>query len=216
MPLKDSVKDALVEQIEKHEGRVNHFYLDSLGNVTIGIGHLVASEAAAAELPLYIPRMFGWWMRKATEEEKCAEYQFVLLNGPESFHRYKASYYKQFTRLIMLDDDIEKLLFDHINSFHSELSRLYNRKNGCYRDFDEFPDEVQMALFDMIFNLGMTNLRTAWPKFNGAIKVADWKTAAAESRRRQVSPARNQYVRDLLLMAYQKQQEIEAGKSKAS
>lgn len=216
MSLKDSVKDALLEQIERLEGRVNHFYLDSVGKVTIGIGHQVASEAAAAELPLYIPRMFGWWLPKATAEEKQAEYQFVQLNGPDTLYRYKASYYKQFTRLIMLDEDIEKLLFDHINSFHNELARFYNRKNGFYRDFDEFPDEVQMALFDMVFNLGMTNLRSAWPKFNGAIKIEDWKTAAAESSRRQVSPARNGYVRDLLLMAYQEQQQIEGGKSKAS
>lgn len=216
MPLKDSVKDALIEQIERHEGRVNHFYLDSVGKATIGIGHYVASEAAAAELPLFIPRMFGWWLRKATTEEKQAEYQFVLLNGPESFHRYKASYYKQFTRLIMLDDDIERLLLKHIGSFYKELCQLFHPQKGFRLHFDDFPDEVQMALFDMIFNLGMTNLRTAWPKFNGAIKVGDWKTAAAESCRRQVSPARNHYVRDLLLMAYQKQQEIEAGKSKAS
>lgn len=216
MSLKDSVKDALLEQIERLEGRVNHFYLDSVGKVTIGIGHQVASEAAAAELPLFIPRMFGWWLRKATAEEKQAEYQFVQLNGPDTLYRYNASYYKQFTRMTMLDEDIEKLLLNHINSFHSELSRFYNRKNGFYRDFDEFPDEVQMTLFDMIFNLGMTNLRSAWPKFNGAIKIEDWKTAAEESSRRQVSLARNDYVRDLLLTAYQEQQEIEAGKSKAS
>lgn len=216
MPLKDSVKDALLEQIERLEGRVDHFYLDSVGKVTIGVGHLVASEAAAAELPLYIPRTFGWWLRKATKEEKCAEYQFVLLNAPESFHRYKASYYKQFTRLIMLDEDIEELLLNHINSFYDELCQLYNRKNGFYRDFDELPVEVQMALFDMIFNLGMTNLRTSWPKFNGAIKIEDWKTAAAESRRSQVSPARNRYVRDLLLMAYQKEAGFEADRSKVS
>ncbi|ACV25674.1 hypothetical protein [Kangiella koreensis] len=216
MSLKDSVKDALLEQIERLEGRVNHFYLDSVGRVTIGIGHHVASEATAAELPLYIPRMFGWWLRKATVEEKQAEYQFVQLNGPESLHRYKASYYKQFTRLIMLDEDIEKLLLNHINSFHDELCRLYNRKNGFYRDFDELPDEVQMALFDMIFNLGMTNLRSAWPKFNGAMKIEDWKTAAEESRRRQVSSARNHYVRDLLLVAYQKEAGFEADRSKVS
>jgi GH24 family phage-related lysozyme (muramidase) len=216
MPLKDSVKGALLEQIERLEGRVNHFYLDTVGKVTIGIGHQVASEAAAAELPLYIPRMFGWWLRKATAEEKQAEYQFVQLNGPDTLYRYKASYYKQFTRLILLDDDIEKLLLNHINIFYDELCQLYNRKNGFYRDFDEFPDEVQMALFDMIFNLGMTNLRSAWPKFNGAIKIEDWKTAAAESRRSQVSPARNRYVRDLLLMAYQKEAGFEADRSKVS
>jgi len=187
MPLKDSVKDALIEQIEKLEGRVNHFYLDSIGKVAIGIGHQVVSEDAAADLPLYIPRIFNWWLRRANQEEKRAEYQFVQLNGPDNTRRYKASYYKQFTRLIMLDQDIEALLLKHIETCYRELVQLYNSQNGFQRNFDDFPDEVQMALFEMIFKQGMTNLRTSWPKLNGAIKVEDWKTAAAESRRRQVS-----------------------------
>lgn len=216
MSLKDSVKDALIEQLEKLEGRVNHFYLDSVGKVTIGIGHRVVSEDAAAELPLYIPRMFNWWLRRATAEEKRAEYQFVQLNGPDNPRRFKASYYKQFTRLIMLDEDIEALLMKHINSFYRELVQLYNREKGFQRNFDDFPNEVQMALFDMIFNLGMTNLRTSWPKFNGAIKIEDWKTAAVESRRRQVSTSRNNYVRDLLLLAVINQQGTEGRQSKAS
>lgn len=216
MSLKDSVKDALIEQIEKLEGRVNHFYLDSVGKVTIGIGHLVVSEDAAAELPLYIPRMFGWFLRRATPEEIRAEYQFVLLNGPDNPRRFKASYYKQFTRLTMLDDDIEALLIKHIDSFYKELTNLYNRQKGFQSNFDEFPDEVQMALFDMIFNLGMTNLRTSWPKFNAAIKREDWQTAASESRRLQVSATRNNYVRDLLLLAHQKQLGTEERQSKAS
>lgn len=216
MPLKDSVKEGLINQIERLEGRVNHFYLDSVGKVTIGIGHLVSSEDAAAELTLYIPRMFGWFLRQATEEEKRAEYQFVLLNSPDNPRRFKASYYKQFTRLHMLDENIEQLLLKHVDSFYQELTQLYRPANGYRHNFDEFPDEVQMALFDLIFNLGMTNLRTSWPKFNGAIKIEDWKTAAAESRRRQVSTARNDYVRDLLLLAHQKQQGLEERRSKAS
>lgn len=216
MSLKDSVKDALIEQLEKLEGCVNHFYLDSVGKVTIGIGHQVVSEDAAAELPLYIPRMFNWWLRRATEEEKRAEYQFVQLNGPDNPRRYKASYYKQFTRLIMLDQDIEGLLLKHIESYYRELVQLYSWEKGFQRNFDDFQDEVQMALFDMIFNLGMTNLRTSWPKFNGAIKIEDWKTAAAESRRRQVSTSRNNYVRDLFLIAQHEQQGQDAKKSWAS
>lgn len=216
MSLKDSVKDALIEQLEKLEGRVNHFYLDSVGKVTIGIGHRVVSEDAAAELPLYIPRMFNWWLRRATAEEKRAEYQFVQLNGPDNPRRFKASYYKQFTRLIMLDDDIDALLLKHINNCYQELEQLYNRQNGFQSNFDEFPDEVQLALFDMMFHLGMTNLRTSWPKFNGAIKIEDWRTAAVESWRIKVPTARNNYVRDLFSIAYQKQQSQDAKRSKAS
>lgn len=216
MSLKESVKEAVIEQLAKFEGRVDHFYLNSKGIASVGIGQLVLSEDVAASLPLYIPRMLKWWLRSATDEEKRAEYQFVQLNGPDNPSRYKASYYKQFTRLIMLDKDMEAILIKNIDSLYGELSLLYNETNGYLSNFADFPDEVQLALFDMIFNLGMTNLRTSWPKLNGAIKVEDWKTAAAESRRRQVSPVRNNYVRDLFLLAHQKQQGIVERRSKAS
>jgi len=58
---------------------------------------------------------------------------------------------------------------------------------------------VKLALFDMIFNLGMPNLKNTWPKFNAAIQAKDWQAAANNSNRKPpVSPERNQYVKDLL------------------
>jgi len=36
-----------------NEGNINHLYLDTSNNVTIGVGHLVVNLAAAQTLPLY-------------------------------------------------------------------------------------------------------------------------------------------------------------------
>lgn len=63
----------------------------------------------------------------------------------------------------------------------------------------------KLALFDMIFNLGMTNLKNRWPNFNKHIKRRDWQKAATECKRKPpVSASRNQYVRDLLQKAEKK------------
>lgn len=54
-----------------------------------------------------------------------------------------------------------------------------------------------MALFEMIFNLGATGLRSEWPRLNKAIGTGDWHTAARESFRPDVQETRNIYVRKL-------------------
>ena len=50
----------------------------------------------------------------------------------------------------------------------------------------------------MIFNLGMTNLKSKFPTFNKYIKAKNWSEGAKESNRSDVSDARNKYVKDLL------------------
>lgn len=98
----------------------------------------------------------------------------------------------------MKDSDIDVQRDQHIKTFHSELKRIYTRSNGFMKDFDEFHRNVQLALFDMIFNLGATTLVNVFQKFNRAVKIGDWRQAAIESHRVDVNAARNQYVRQLL------------------
>jgi GH24 family phage-related lysozyme (muramidase) len=50
----------------------------------------------------------------------------------------------------------------------------------------------------MIFNLGMSKLKTGYPNFNKYIKANDYKNAALESNRRGVAAERNLYVKKLL------------------
>lgn len=45
------------------------------------------------------------------------------------------------------------------------------------------PHPVQQALFDMIFNLGITKLRKQYVKMNDAIRKENWAAAADESKR---------------------------------
>lgn len=182
--------------IEENEGRVPHLYLDSEGYVTVGVGHLVPSRDAVCDVPLYHQRN-GRPTREATCAEKKADYDRVVRQRPVPDNpkdALRASAYAQHTRLIMRDEDMDDQLDQHVRTFHRELRRVY-------QDFDSFPPRVQEALFDMIFTLGMSQLRNKFPRFNHAIEQRDWARAATESRRRDVGPDRNRYVRNLLRRA---------------
>jgi len=58
----------------------------------------------------------------------------------------------------------------------SECHVLYGESN-----FDEFPEEVQEVVVNMMFNMGRPRL-SGFKKFNKALQGFDWKTAAVEGR----------------------------------
>ena len=95
----------------------------------------------------------------------------------------------------MKDAEIIRQLNKHIESFYKELTTLYKKSNGYYDDFDKLDKNVQMALFDMIFNLGAKKIVIKFPEFDKAIKSGDWKKAARECNRPQLNPERNNYVK---------------------
>lgn len=201
MPLKNTIQTTVQKKLEEYEGRYNHMYLDSLGKVTIGVGHLIESRSAVSGIILYhtkntIPTSL------ASIKDKQDEFDNVL----KQKKNYRASWYRQYTKLIMKDADINIQRDKHINTFYTELCGMYNKSKGYSKDFDDLPDEVQLALFDMIFNLGQTKLRKLFTKFNDAIKNEKWDEAAKQCNRPDVNPARNAYVKNLLTTAHAKAQ----------
>ncbi len=195
MPLAVSVKSELVKKIEQYEGRFNHLYLDTKGKVTIGVGHLIPNRNAIVMVALYtlknkIPSLLANLAEKQAEYDKIAKLPYG--------QRYGASSFKSHTTLVMKDSDINTQKSKHINSFYTELTNIYKKSNGYPDDFDKLHKNVQLALFDMIFNLGATKITGSFPGFNKALKAGDWKKAATESNRPDVNVARNQYVKQLL------------------
>lgn len=184
--LTNNIKKKLKDRLEIYEGRVNYMYQDSKGFVTIGIGHLISSAHNAEALPL---RKHNGSV--ASSNEKRAEYEKIksLPHGNR-----QATYYRQYTSLILSDSEIDRLVTLHIGTFHRELRRLFD-------DFDTYPEEVQLGLFDMIFNLGMTKLRNIFRNFTSTVIDQDWRAAAEESYRRDVNKERNDYVKNLFIKA---------------
>ena len=186
--LSEQTKQTLREKLNEYEGKVNHMYLDSKGYVTVGVGHLLESVAAAQALKFVQQEGSA-----ASAAQIATDFESVKAQAPNRV----ASYYKKYTQLTLAQADIESLTDEHIESFYTELKQLYP-------EFDSYPVVAQLALFDMIFNLGMTTLKRGFPSFNRAVLARDWQKAAAESHRKApISEARNQYVHDLLVQAAQ-------------
>jgi GH24 family phage-related lysozyme (muramidase) len=196
MALRTEVKKELYINLEKYEGRFEHIYLDTKGRVTVGVGHLIPNRAAMGTL-VFFKTKDGQITTVASLQEKQAEYDAVakLRWG----QRYGAASFKPKTSLVMRSEHINQLLDRHIDSFYKELTNIYKKSNGYIDDFDNLHSNVQLALFDMIFNLGASKIVNVFPSFDTAIKKGDWKKAASEANRPDVSSARNQYVKQLLL-----------------
>jgi len=178
----------LKKRIELYEGNVPHMYLDSKGYVTIGIGSLIPSVKAAQKLPFVHDKTH----KKATANEIQTDYNNVLKANSLKLN-FQASYYKRFTHLKLKQNTIDKLFTQHVSNFHTELKRLYPQ-------FNHYPVEVKLILFDMVYNMGITKLKKQFPKFNKAIINMDWHKAANESHRKlPISSKRNNYVKNLLL-----------------
>ncbi|MBL1259292.1 MAG: hypothetical protein COB33_002025 [Thiotrichaceae bacterium] len=194
MPLAANIKSEVMKRIEQYEGRFNHLYLDTKGKVTVGIGHLVPNRNAMATVMLYklknkVPFQAASLAEKQAEYDKTSKLPYG--------QRYGAGSFKSHTTLIMKDSDINAQRDKHVNSFYTELTNIYNKSNGYPDDFDKLHKNVQLALFDMIFNLGATKIVASFPSFNKALKASDWKKSATESNRPDVNAARNSYVKQL-------------------
>ncbi|WP_320820749.1 glycoside hydrolase family protein [Thalassolituus sp.] len=176
-------KKTLRAKLEKYEGKLNHMYLDSKGYVTIGVGHLLSTVEEAQKLGFKDSNNL-----KASTEAIKTDYDEIKKQPANRL----AVFYKKHTKLTLPEIDINALTDKNIASFEGELKRIYS-------DFDTYPVDVRLALFDLIFNLGMTNLKNKWPTFNTAIKAKDWQKAADNSSRAApISAERNKYVKDLL------------------
>lgn len=166
--------DRVSKILGTHEGRVLSMYRDTKGNVTYGVGHASFCAADAAKRV--------WWKAVdvlATAEEVAREWDWVkrrqLLRG-----RLFLSYEE--TDVILLDD----------------LAVFEKRMGETFPDQSTYPQPALVALYDIIFNCGSFE---KWPRLVAAVRSKDWKTAAAQSNRPEVSAQRNKDINDLFLLA---------------
>lgn len=182
--LSPGLRAKIIYETKVYEGEIPYMYLDSKGLVTVGVGFYMASPEEATKYKFNISTGGG-----ASASDIMQEYDTVSRMEPNRI----ASFYKQPNSLVMPEADIDTVLSGKIDSFNSELI-------GLYSGFDDFPGKAKQALFDMVFNLGITNLRNSWPSFNAAINEKNWMVAAEQSHRKApVSGARNDYVKNLFL-----------------
>ena len=177
MRLNPKIYDAVVKILEEGEGNVSHFYLCTEGKLTVGIGKMIPSVDKIDSI-----RMLKSNESEATNQEKRDEY--MLIKSKPFGDDYPAKYYKQFTKLHADVKDIYGWLQEAIQSFHSQCRMLFRKENGFHANYDDFPAALQLALFDLLYNLGLSGLRDGFPSFLQAVKEQNWQVAAKESKRK--------------------------------
>lgn len=187
-----------VPSCKRWEAVVPYMYLDEKGLVTVGVGNLLKTEAAALVLP-FQNRAAG---RLATPGEIRARYQAVKAMNPAM----KWTRYRLTSPEIELDpEEIDKLLLKRIEEFLAGLRRRY-------QGFDDFPFSAQEGCLDMVFTMGLgieagppkeRKGMAGFPTFNGALrsKPPNWILASNECHRADARAERNQWTKGKFLEA---------------
>ncbi len=175
----------LKARLRQHEGVVPHLYLDTLGLVTCGVGHMIPSPDAMDGIAMV--RKDG---TVAAPEEKIAEWRRVK----ELQAAMLPKYYEERTTLRMTPAGVDALQDADVVGFHSALSHLLP-------GFAAFPDPAQEGLLDMAFQLGAFGLMSKFPHLTVAAKARDWQVCAEQCHRAGIQEWRNTATADLFRRA---------------
>jgi GH24 family phage-related lysozyme (muramidase) len=177
----------VLARLEKFEGRVPHMYRCTGGEVTIGIGHAIQTAEDALALAWAAD---GHGIRA---EQIRADYARVA--GAQKGQA--ASSYAVLSRSRLSDTAINALAADDVARFAEGIAHVLP-------NFDRYPECVQTALFDMVFNLGLGGIQK-FHRLIAACNAADWETAAQECHREGVAEGRNQETAALFRQALAKE-----------
>jgi len=175
----------LKARLRQHEGVVPHLYLDTLGLVTCGVGHMIPSPEAIAEIEMV--RRDG---TAATREEKTAEWHLVKGLKPAMLPHY----YEERATLRMTQAAVDALQDADVAGFQSALAHLLP-------GFTQFAEPAQEALLDMAFQLGAGGLMSKFPHLALAAKAQDWQACADQCHRAGIQEWRNTATADLFRRA---------------
>lgn len=189
-----------LSMFKEYEGNIPYMYLDSRGYVTVGVGFLLDSANAATDYAFCLsnaaavpcpPAAVPSVPQKATADQIKAEWEKIKCQAIP----HLASFYEKFATMRMMPSDIDTVLTAKINEFEASARRTFP-------NWDTFPSSAQLALLDMIYNLG--SLRD-FPKLVAAAQKKDWVTCAAECYRNGPSEQRNNDTKNRFLAAAKEQ-----------
>jgi GH24 family phage-related lysozyme (muramidase) len=174
-----------VAMLREGESSVSYMYLDSSGNATVGVGNMLPTAAAAAQLP-FVNIQTGL---PASALDIGAEW--TALRARPSGQNYGAAYYEQFATLKLTGPAIDSLLLSRIEEFQKALAASFPKYSAS-------PPKCQRGILDMAFNVGVDGLRKKFPEFINAVENADWIRAATQCHSAApISETRNSFVRNL-------------------
>jgi len=193
--------------LDAWEVPVPWMYLDSEGYVTVGCGTMLPNIKSAEPINFYHDKT----RLPATKSDIDAAWKKIHSNSTKQkkavfSKKLTARYFKNETDLRLSLTEIHKLRDTHIKSDYLQLKLIYPK-------FDSFPDNIKIALFDMIYNLGPGHASTPHHKASGlrkfvlmnkAINNSNWADAAKHCHRLGISHKRNLNTKRLFLSAIPK------------
>ncbi|MEP0190369.1 MAG: hypothetical protein ABJP70_07100 [Erythrobacter sp.] len=195
-----NAKSRAARMIASHESFIPHMYLDSVSYVTVGYGKMMPNANAAASLTFVNKSVSP--NRPATPAEKRAEWQTIQARSPQGTEiNYAAGHYRQYTSLEMTRAEGTALLGVEVNNAVAILV-------ANYPGFGRFPEDAQVAMIDMAYNLG-NRIHTVFRNFTRSINGTGgprWDVAARESNRPQLSASRNREIYNLYMAAHRASQ----------
>ncbi len=180
-------KGAFVEYLKEPgiEGYVPHMYLDSRDNVTVGIGLLLRDAETAKTVP-FVVRSTNQRAHKRHIENAFNKVKNAKISG-----RAGAAAFRPLTNIEIPEAEAALRALGGIDDFLRQLS-----SSSFYPEFASYPQTAKLGLLDMAYVLGPTGTRDTYKKFTAALRRRNWKVAAKESNRPEVSGRRNTIVRE--------------------
>ena len=184
--------DGLKARLRLNEGIVRYMYLDTKGNVAVGIGHLLATANDAAELPFLKP---GSGPPPTAQDIRYA-WQTIRQMKPgmplvvysmRCIYRLDAKF---------VDDLLDRDIQAHLNSARVWLPEIAT-----------YPEPAQEAILDIDFNcIGGIG---GFPVLCVFAKAGNWGACANNCHREGASESRNKSTRELFLQAAQEDAKAE-------
>lgn len=166
-----------LSKLQDFEGSIGWMYLDTRGNVTVGVGHLLATEDDASALPF-------------DGGDPVSSWRTVKGARPGQIARA----YQDLTTARLSPEAVQGVLIQDLDRTLAALQR-------GLPELATYPPTVQEALCDMAFNLGPAKLLREYPHLLRCIGASDWNGAALQCHRAGIQDARNDFTAALFRAA---------------
>jgi len=180
---------------ERYEGKIDWMYLDTVGKVTVGIGHMIPSADEAAALSFVDPASGT----AATGDAIRAAFAAVQAAG--SGDDRPAGAFQSLTTIRLPDAAVTALFQADYQQIVGRIRTLFQNVGG---GLDSYPDPAQLAVIDMGYNLGPEGLYDKFPTFRTkGLAPRAFDVAARQSHRLGISEERDKWTADMLMQAAQ-------------
>ena len=187
-------------QVAVFEGDIPHMYLDTRGLVTVGVGRMLPTPASAL--------LVRFVHRRGRQPATPAEINAAYLAVRGSIAGRPAAAYRTLSDLDFAPGEADRLLTEALIAAEAGCQRLFGGWN-------HFPLPAQLALLDMVYNMGEGRAvtpaqRQAGQREHGlyqfhrlrqSVAREDWVAASRECHRVGIQPACDTWTRNKFLEA---------------